>query len=155
MFSVHVGVNSGHILNSAISKQGNRPTVVTPKSMISNPVLGGEPWNETDEMFMQSCIHLLLGTLLLMTARPDLVSYGTLQQTAKVKHGHTKGVNEFWSPNMIGREYKLRRESPGGFHLSPRLHWVRGFYRNQAYGKQWANRKLVWIEPFTRGVEAA
>ncbi len=31
------------------------------------------------------------------------------------------------------------------------LHWVRGFWRNQACGPGLSERKHIWIRPFLRG----
>ena len=75
-------------------------------------------------------------------------------------------LREFWSPNVIGAKYKFKREVPTivdgkfvtgqratGTHASPRLHWRRGHYRNQAFGHQRKERKTIWIEPCLIGAE--
>jgi hypothetical protein len=103
-----------------------------------------------DNRFMAKVTHFVLGTLILMTARPDLITTGALRKKVQKKNEPPK---EFWSPNIIGEHFKLRREHvpQGGTHASPRGHWVRGFYRDQSHGPQHSLRKEIWIEPFWRG----
>jgi hypothetical protein len=105
--------------------------------------------SKEDNRMMVGVSHYVFGTLMLMTERPDLVSRGSLQKRVK-KQGDTK---EFWSPNVIGENFRIRRDVPaaGGTHNSPRLHWVRGFWRQQAYGMGRELRREQWIEPFVRG----
>jgi hypothetical protein len=40
-----------------------------------------------------------------------------------------------------------------GMPASPRGHWVRGFWRDQACGPEYSQHKDIWIEPFWRGGE--
>ena len=105
-----------------------------------------------DKHFMARIAHLVFNTLQLMLSRPSLVSMGLM---LKEVHDKKKSVRVFWSPNRVGADYRLRRESQplGGTHSSPRGHWVRGFWRNQACGPALRERKEVWIEPFWRGGE--
>lgn len=59
----------------------------------------------------------------------------------------------------VGRSVKIEKariegEPRGpldGERDSPRLHWVRGFYRMQVYGAGRALRKKTWVKPFLRG----
>ena len=108
--------------------------------------------NTYDKHFMARVAHLVFNTLQLMLARPNLVSIGPLVKQVGDKK---KSIKTFWSPNMIGNDYRLRRESqtPGGTHSSPRGHWVRGFWRDQACGPNYSQHKEIWIEPFWRGGE--
>ena len=107
---------------------------------------------EYDKQFMARAAHLVFNTLQLILAKPDLVSMGSL---VKQVHNKRKSIRKFWTPNMIGEDYRLRRESPplGGTHASPRGHWVRGFWRDQACGPNYSQHKEIWIEPFWRGGE--
>jgi hypothetical protein len=102
--------------------------------------------------FLARAAHLVFNTLQLMLTRPNLVSMGSL-----VKHvqNKKKSIKTFWTPNIIGKDYRLRRESQplGGTHASPRGHWVRGFWRDQACGPNYGQHKETWIEPFWRGGE--
>lgn len=107
--------------------------------------------NDADNRFMARVTHLVLGTLVLMTARPELVTPGSLQRRIQKKD---RPAREFWSPNIIGKNYRLRRLyiPQGGTHASPRFHWVRGFYREQPYGEKHLLRKEIWVEPYQRGL---
>lgn len=100
--------------------------------------------------FMARVAHLVFNTLQLMLTRPNLVSVGSLVRQVRHK---SKSIKTFWTPNIIGEDYRLRRESQplGGTHASPRGHWVRGFWRDQACGPNYSQHKDTWIEPFWRG----
>jgi hypothetical protein len=88
--------------------------------------------------------------LMAMTARPDLVEQGQCLRPAKFKHGRVKP--ELWSPNIIGRTYRiLRVPSADGTHASPRMHWRRGHYRHQRYGLGLQQVRVIWIEPVLVG----
>lgn len=102
--------------------------------------------------FVARVAHLVFNTLHLMLARPELVSMGSL---AKQVHHKRHSITEFWTPNTIGKDYRLGRGSQplGGSHASPRGHWVRGFWRDQACGPNYSQHKETWIEPFWRGGE--
>ena len=102
--------------------------------------------------FLARVSHLVFNTLQLMLSRPNLVSMGSL---VKRVHNKRKSIKTFWTPNIIGKDYRLRRESQplGGTHASPRGHWVRGFWRDQACGPNFSEHKETWIEPFWRGGE--
>lgn len=115
-----------------------------------------EDLSEKDEPFLDNIGTIAFGTLLAMNARPELLERGKLLR--KVAKGEK--VREFWSPNVIGSRYKLKREVPkvvggkfvhatreGGTHASPRMHWRRGHFRNQAHGEGRRDRKTIWIEP--------
>lgn len=105
-----------------------------------------------DKQFLANVAHLVLNTLQLMISKPQLVSMGSLVKKVQGKKGRVK---VFWSPNTIGKDYRIRRvgQHLGGTHASPRGHWVRGFWRDQACGQQFRERREVWIEPFWRGGE--
>lgn len=102
--------------------------------------------------FMARVAHLVFNTLQLMLVKSDLVSMGSLVNQV---HHRRHSTREFWSPNTIGAEYRLKRQRHplGGTHASPRGHWVRGFWRNQACGPNYSEYKEIWIEPFWRGGE--
>jgi hypothetical protein len=104
-----------------------------------------------DNHLSAEVVHYVFSTLLLMNARPDLVTAGQRRKLV------TKGGmgRDFWSPNVIGEHYRVRRESvsQGGQHASPRLHWVRGSLREQPYGPGRELRKTIWVEPYLRGMD--
>jgi hypothetical protein len=102
--------------------------------------------------FLARVAHLVFNTLQLMLARPELISMGSL---VKQVHNKRHSIKAFWTPNTIGKDYRVRRESQplGGTHASPRGHWVRGYWRDQVYGPNNSQHKEIWIEPFWRGGE--
>lgn len=126
-----------------------------------------EDLTEKDEAFLEKLGVIAFGTFLAMNAKPELVEKGKLLKRV-VKAG--QAPREFWSPNVIGPRYRLKREvvkidrwgkfsadqskrSLGGTHASPRLHWRRGHFRNQAVGAGRKLREQRWIEPMLVGAE--
>jgi hypothetical protein len=156
-FSVFAGMLNGRLLNwsnpweqpldiaqldATIQDLPNEPPQTTFETKIA----------ADDGAFLARIARLVFNTLQLMLARPDLVSMGSL---AKQVHNKRHSVRAFWSPNVIGTDYRLRRRPQplGGSHASPRGHWVRGFWRDQACGPNHSEHKEIWIEPFWRGGE--
>lgn len=109
---------------------------------------------EDDYTLQKAAMHYIFGALLIMLDRPDLISPGQLQKRVQRRGGTSQ---EWWCPRILGENYRVRRPDVDhvGTHISPRFHWVRGFWRNQAYGPESSLRKRKWIEPFTRGLSAA
>lgn len=101
-----------------------------------------QPLNPSDQSVLHSAISLVLGVLLVMLERPQLVTQGSF--TGK----RSKKGSEFWTPHIIGGDYRATTgTSPSGQGSSPRLHWRRGHWRQQPYGPGHQLRKHVWIEP--------
>ena len=105
---------------------------------------------EADRLFVEQMGLIVFGTFLILAARPELLERERLERTVKDRrHG---GHKEFWSPNIIGLNYRLpTRPAGGGTHASPRLHYRRGHVRQQAYGPGRAEHKVIWIEPTVVG----
>ena len=115
------------------------------------------PLEEVDAEWLEEVGRVVFGTFLIMNARPELVERSRLVR----KLPESKGGREFWSPNIIGRRYKIKREVPRvgpdgkfiitqrehGTHASPRAHWRRGHMRQQPIGTGRKERKEIWIEP--------
>lgn len=101
------------------------------------------PLNDSDQTVLQSAITLILGVLMVMVERPQLVTHGAF--TGK----RSKRGSPFWTPNIIGRDYRTVTAGPSIHNQgsSPRMHWRRGHWRDQAYGPEHKLRKLLWIEP--------
>jgi hypothetical protein len=114
--------------------------------------------SEDDEGFIEKLGVIVFGTLMAMNAKPELVSWHRLLRKIVKK----ESTREFWQPNIIGLHYKHKvgREIPKmvhgkavytteqhGTHASPRMHWRRGHFRQQAIGKGRMERKTLWIEP--------
>ena len=108
-----------------------------------------------DTVFGAVAAHFLFGITLLMMRKPELVRVAKLESKVKGKHGTAD--REFWSPNVIGEHYKIKRVSDGagkgGTHASPRGHWVSGSWKGQHYGPGNSQYKEVLIEPYFRGVD--
>lgn len=96
---------------------------------------------------------LMLKLLVVLNTRPGLVEPSTRLRDARIRKGRARC--ELWSPNIIGRTYRVLREGtvPIGTHASPRLHWRRGHLRNQAHGPGRTLHKLAWIEPTLVGMQ--
>jgi hypothetical protein len=107
----------------------------------------------TDESeYLENMARVLFGTLMAINARPELVSLGQLEK--KVQPKKDRPAREFWTPNIIGANYRLQRHEPaGGTHASPRIHWRRGHFRQQPYGTGRTLRKTIWMEPMLVGAE--
>lgn len=124
------------------------------------------PAEDKDEkLFNLKVQNFAIKLMLALTARPHYIKQGTVQRPAKQKKGRT--FDELWNPNLIGWDYRARREgipdNPSSDqiksaamqlevrHASPRMHWRRGHMRNQPYGpKPWNEttlKRLIWIEP--------
>jgi hypothetical protein len=86
-----------------------------------------------------------------MEARPHLITEPCLINRVQLKQEASK---EFWPPRILGQYYKVKHEAAepgGGHHSSPRLHWVMGHWRDQPPGPGRELRRMVWIDPHTRG----
>ena len=117
-------------------------------------VLKDEAGIATDKEVTDRLSALMLKLLVILNTRPQFVEEGRCVRPQKLKHGRVKHC-ELWSPNLIGRYYRtLRDERGGGTHASPRVHWRRGFVRNQPYGPHRSMRKPVWIQPVLVGLQA-
>lgn len=85
-----------------------------------------------------------------------------LNKSAADKMKKAKGTKKTKIRNMlettsirivrVGAGVKLEGEGqPDSTHKGPCLHWVRGFWRQQACGVGRAERKHKWIRPYLRG----
>jgi hypothetical protein len=106
------------------------------------------PLESKDHDFLETIGKLLFGSLMALNARPQLQGRSDLIRSVPAKKD--RDPLEFWSPNVIGQNYQVKRPAGpplGGTHSSPRLHWRRGHHRNQPCGPQWSERRWIWIEP--------
>ncbi|NHC36915.1 hypothetical protein [Scytonema millei] len=92
---------------------------------------------------------IFLRLILIMECRSELVD--TESKVIRVNQGFAKDkAKDYYEPLWVGRNYRVQREETqdkGGTHASPRVHWRRGYLRNQPYGEGRQQRRLVWIEP--------
>lgn len=103
------------------------------------------PMNETEDKFIAWMTRLTISILMIPSAREEL--FERERRDKVVRKGDY--IREFWTPNYIGRKYLYQKtsETKGGSHQSPRAHWRRGHYRNQKFGKELLQSKIIWIEP--------
>jgi hypothetical protein len=107
------------------------------------------PLAATEGEFLRDLSGVVFRVLLGLEARPALLVSGRRDGR------HKKSGVELWTPNVVGRDYRVARagvESHGGSHASPRPHWRRGHFRRQAVGAGRTERKIIWIEPILIGV---
>jgi hypothetical protein len=156
-FTVLAGMSSGRLLNWSHPWEEPLDIAKLDSTVLDTPNKAPETRfqyqaDAYDKHFMARVAHLVFNTLQLMLSRPEVVSMGSL---VKQVHDKKRSVKTFWTPNMVGTDYRLKRESQplGGTHAPPRGHWVRGFWRAQACGPKYSEHKEVWIEPFWRGGE--
>lgn len=93
---------------------------------------------------------LALKLILVMNARPEQVSRGSLLRSVKPKRTGDPRV-EYWSPNVLGRSYSVATEgdttAAPGEQGHRRMHWRRGHFRQQPHGPNMSLRKTIWLEP--------
>ena len=112
------------------------------RTELSDPVGAEKAGLLADDMsFLSIASTLLCNLLLVMDARKELLTPG--QWNGKKT---SRGL-EFWTPNMLGKDYVLRRPSVSGDGPTPRMHWRRGHVRQQPYGEGHSLRRALWIEP--------
>lgn len=124
---------------------GNHTVNLTPEQMIE--------MNLGRDMYIELG-RIAFGILMALYARPNLLEPQRREKTIVEGNGTRK---EFWTPNLIGKYFRYRKvsESSDGSHSSPRTHWRRGHFRNQAYGTGRHEHKTIWIEPVLVNVQTA
>lgn len=132
------------------------------------PVIGNEKRisEEEDKKIMEALGIIAFGSFLAMNAQPKLCESAAIVKVIPAKSNRPR--REFWTPNVIGREYQIKRQEieklrvvsvAGGPHTSPRAHYRRGHFRNTVYGRmvdevsgahipaERRPHKTDWIEP--------
>jgi hypothetical protein len=110
--------------------------------------------NTAEDEAINKFAQVTFGLLLVMNARAELIEGG--RYIGKIR----RSTREIWLPNVIGRKYRVKRESienentETGKHSSPRAHWRRGHFREQPFGTERKEIKTIWIEPTLVGVKA-
>jgi hypothetical protein len=104
-----------------------------------------EPLRAEDEPFIEQMGAIVFGLFLAMNARAGLVTAGSRLKLVKGKPGQSNV--EYWTPNVIGKNYETKKVLGAGTHASPRMHWRRGCYRHQHFGVGNTEVKVIWIEP--------
>ncbi len=87
---------------------------------------------------MERLSALLLKLLLVYTTRPSFAQAGVREQPARVdRHTGRQVQKETWSPNFIGRGYRITLPA-SGTHASPTMHVRRRHFAYVAVGKRGA-----------------
>jgi len=95
-----------------------------------------------DENLVSAITTLIFSLIFAMNARDELWERG--KYTGKT----AKSRVEFWTPNIIRKNYTLKGENSATHAgVSPRMHWRRGHMRQQPYGEGRSLRREQWIEP--------
>lgn len=112
---------------------------------------GAHPWmNEKDTGggSTEPLLHLVFNLIFAMAARPEYI------ETGRKIGFHRKSNSEIWTPNIIGRKYAVKTSAAAyGTGIKKRLHWRRGHFRQQRYGKNNAETKIIWLEPALIGAK--
>lgn len=105
----------------------------------------GKDVAEHHVMFLEAT-RMAVGAILAMTYKPELLAPEVIHHWQH-KDVTKRGNVAFWSPNIIGRDYQILGSKGDGSHASPRMHWRRGHFRNQACGTGRKEHKRIWLEP--------
>jgi hypothetical protein len=89
--------------------------------------------------------YLAMQLILIMHACPELIEPSFISRAGGIKR-HKKRVDELWSPNFIGRNYRSSGSDSEGSGGSVRMHWRRGHLRRQRYGQGRLQIKTIWIK---------
>ncbi len=116
--------------------------------LIKQSVLGEIPLNEHDHQFTHHIRLLCLQLFFAACFEPSL--------SADSPHHHNTTAasqsprkNRSWTPRALSLPEKKTTagKRAATTHASPRAHWRRGHWRNQAIGEGRQQRKLTWIKP--------
>lgn len=117
------------------------------------------PPSEEEEIFWRDTLSLAAQALLTMTMKPEWVTPEFQERKEKIKRGVVVR-DAIWQPNILGANYQIKSEgaqrpsSEGDAgHATPRFHWRRGHWRNQAHGEGRTLRRFVWLEPMAIGLQ--
>lgn len=105
-----------------------------------------------EQSFLDQMRSLALQVFLALTYRDDLISISRPADRAKGFAQLRKQENAPLFPRWLGKEYVRPKASYSSGKGSPRSHWRRGHWRQQAIGAGRKQRKVIWIEPtFIKG----
>jgi hypothetical protein len=94
----------------------------------------------------------LLGAkvLAIISTVPALVTMGAQTRKEWVSKTNPEDRRDaLWSASFIGKGYKIHqaKESLGGTHAAPKMHWRRGHLHTVLHGEKKALRRRQWYEP--------
>jgi hypothetical protein len=113
---------------------------------------GAEPMTLEQTTWNSNVMAIAFRLLLIMLARPQLITSGGL---AKRVTRANKRPTEFWSPTIMGLNYKVRREPSGEPGVSTGFkqlfHYRAGHFKMQPFGVGHSQRKEIWIDDYCAG----
>lgn len=113
--------------------------------------------SEAEKSFTTTLLTLGINLMLIMNVRPQLVEMGEIVQPLGFGGKRATDPEAPWTPNWIGKHYRLKREqtlkstennqSDAESGITLRTHWRKGHLREQRWGEGLQQVKLIWIEP--------
>lgn len=105
-----------------------------------------ENWVDKNQDEIKDLGLLVFNILLILNSRPKLISSeNDIPKNLQIPNQKIK-IKPYATPLWIGLDYKIIKESVGS-HASPTIHWRRGHIRNQAFGQNHSQHRIIWIEP--------
>lgn len=112
---------------------------------------------EAEISFNANLMALAINLMLVMSAYPHLIELGQAINPRGFGSSASAQADAPWTPNWIGKQYRLRREDtsrkPESNQLNSedrgtkRPHWRIGHHRVQRYGHGLEQFRWIWIEP--------
>lgn len=110
---------------------------------------------ETHESDVRSLVNILFNTILYINdpSRPKDETERKGSRKLKVSNdGSVNRVSHEYIRLSAPKSYKSLSSGSSCAALDARF-IVRGHYRNQAYGENWKDHRMIWIQPFWKGPE--
>lgn len=110
--------------------------------------MGKSPMSNADKNFLERTRNLMLNILLAVEFQPELIIPATNKDVEKSGTGFAVKPN-YRLPRWLGKGYRIKQQSEQsiGTHASPRCHWRRGHWRQQACGVGRSDHRWVFIDP--------
>lgn len=108
----------------------------------------GVPDSQVDTLAPRAIAQVAVNTSIVITTLPQLLEES--EPLGKNRKGGKGGKKrpQLLSARWVGKSYKYpHRDTPGGKHASPHMHYRRGHWRMQRYGAGRKAAKRIWIEP--------
>jgi hypothetical protein len=109
---------------------------------------GNELAGDAEKIYVNKMLMFAMKLLMAVSCRPGLVEHGQCTRLMKIKKGRV-AHRDMWSPNVIGRSYKIPRQGiittgSTGPRSKPRFTFRRGHYTWQA--KRFKDVEFVSVE---------
>jgi len=127
---------------SLIPGKGEGLSDMDPSILLSDSIFSTT--GQTKQDANESALLINLVTNMMFYMDSDGASIEESQREGKSKG---KGDSGLWSPKWVGQRHRRDTDTIKGTHASPRTHWRRGHWRNQAIGEGRISRKRLWIKP--------